>query len=99
FASQLGLHVGYRQKEATPFALEKVKTLVRGNAINPCKQPGIFTKAVDVTMDFNKNFLRNIVGVDVVDHHYPDMPIHPLLICAYQQIKAVTPGLRITDLF
>jgi hypothetical protein len=49
-------------------------------------------------VDFNENFLRQIICIVMVDHHFPHMPVHPLLIGANEHVEAVIPGIRIFNL-
>jgi hypothetical protein len=48
-------------------------------------------------MHFNENFLGQIICVIVIDYHFPDMPIHSLLVRANKQIKTITPAIRVAD--
>jgi hypothetical protein len=48
-------------------------------------------------VDFDEDFLGEVIGIIVVDYHLAYVPIHPLLIGAYQHIKAVIPRIGITD--
>lgn len=94
--------VGYitdGQKETPLLSLQKAQAFVRRDTVDPCVQLGIFAEAGDVLMDLDEDFLRDVIGIVVVDDHLADMPVNTLLIRAHEQVKPVVQGLRISDLF
>ena len=61
-------------------------------------RPGVARDGGDVKfVDFDEGVLGNVVRVIVVDHHFSDVPVHPLLVLAHKQIEPVISGLRIAD--
>lgn len=50
-------------------------------------------------MDFYEDLLREVVGIIVIDDHFPDMPIDLLLILAHQYVESEIFRFRIAQLF
>ena len=48
-------------------------------------------------MYLNKNLLGKVIGIVMVNNHFANMPINPLLIFANEQIETVIPGLWISN--
>ncbi|HXR81157.1 MAG TPA: hypothetical protein VN763_09580, partial [Saprospiraceae bacterium] len=76
------LNIAYWQEKPSVFPLQKTETFIRRNAVYPGKQLGIFPKSIDMAVDFDENFLGQVVSVIMVDYHFPGMPINALLIFA-----------------
>src|SRR5690606_27659271 len=98
-ACQFTLDIANREKKTPLLALQEIEALVGSDAIDPREEPGVFPEAVDVAVYLDKYFLGDVVGIVVVDYHFPHMPIHFLLLRAYPQVEAVIPRFRVTDLF
>jgi hypothetical protein len=71
--------------------LKKTQTLIGGDAVDPGIELRILPEIFNVLMDFDKDLLRNIVGIIMVNNHFTDMPINPLLVYTHQQVKAIVP--------
>ena len=49
-------------------------------------------------MDFDEDLLRNIIGIVMVDHHFPHDAVPRVLILAHEQVEPITLGLRVLQL-
>ena len=58
----------------------------------------ILAETIDMPVNLNKNLLREIICIIVIDYHFANVPVHPLLILANKQIEPVISGFRIPDL-
>ncbi|HMG90686.1 MAG TPA: hypothetical protein VK589_11525, partial [Chryseolinea sp.] len=97
FSRKLTFDIADWQKEAALFALQEGKALIGRDPINPGIQLGIFAKGIDGFMDLYENVLGQVIGIVMVNDHLANMPIHPLLIFANEQIETVIPGLWISN--
>ena len=48
-------------------------------------------------MDLYKDLLGKIIGIIVVNNHFTNMPVNPLLIFTNEQIETIIPGLWISN--
>jgi hypothetical protein len=60
------------------------KGLIGGNAVNPGVELRGFSEAIQIFIHLDKNLLQDIVSIFMVNYHFPDMPVHALLILLYQ---------------
>ena len=48
-------------------------------------------------MDFNEDFLCDVISVIMIDHHFARKPIDLLLVGTHQHVEPVVPRLRVSD--
>lgn len=89
--------VFYRQEEPSSLLVEKIEAFVRGDPVDPGEQLRIFSEPIDCLIDLDKNLLREVVRIVVIDHHLPHMPVNALLVCTHKQVNAVIPRIRVSD--
>ena len=58
---------------------------------------GIFAKIFKAVPDTDEDILEHVIGIVVVYHHSPDMPIEPFLVLMYQLGKSCFLGLLIME--
>ncbi len=47
-------------------------------------------------MYLDKDLLRNVVGIVVINNHFAYVAVYTLLVFPYKQVKAIVPGIRVT---
>lgn len=98
FRIQFAFHVTNRQKEPPFLLVEEGKALVGGDPVDPREKLGVFPEGVDVPVDLDEYFLGEVIRIVMVDYHFTDVPINPLLIRTHEHVEAVIPGIRIFNL-
>lgn len=60
-----------------PFAYHP-ESLIGGDSVNPHPQRTLALEITSRAEDTDKSFLSGILSIRMMNHHSPDMPIHPL---------------------
>lgn len=88
-----------RDKKTFSFFIQKRNALVRGYSIDPGEQLAVFPKGIYTLVDFDKNFLGNVMRIIMVDDHLSCQAVNTLLVRPNQEIKPVVVGGRVSEFF
>jgi hypothetical protein len=64
-----------------PFpGIDEGERFIGSDAVKPCEEGGFFPELANVSPDFQKRVLQNVIGIVMVENDFPNMPVEPLLV-------------------
>ena len=85
----------YGYPELPLLFIQEVETFIGRNPINPVEQFRFLPELIQILPDLDKHFLRQIIGIFMVNDHLPYVPIDTFLVGPCQQVEAVLTRFRL----